>query len=207
MLYLGAFTVYVTGNVENSTLGYQAAATETAYEYRLASGPITPDTISIPSIDVETTVEKVGVTAEGDMAVPSTYETVGWYREGYLPGEAGHAVIAGHYDNGKGDTAVFWELDELAIGDEIEIANESGERLVFVVTDINEYEFDNAPLEEIYGPSEAPRLSLITCEGAWLDDLDTYQKRLVVTAELKTNQTDTASTTARAVENGQIAQE
>jgi sortase (surface protein transpeptidase) len=83
-----------------------------------------PARIRIPSIGVDAFVQDVGIGKSGNMAVPTNYDDVGWYRYGPAPGEKGSAVIDGHVDNGFGLPAVFSRLSELEAGDDIYIDTE-----------------------------------------------------------------------------------
>ncbi len=140
----------------------------------------TPQTLSIPSIELESIVQDVGLTSEGNMGVPDNFEDVGWYRYGPEPGEIGNSVIAGHLDDARGNPAVFANLKDLHIGDEVFVVNSEGQRLKFVVREIRLVDYYNPPLEDIFGTTDMPRLNLITCDGTWQKDIRTYDKRLVV---------------------------
>lgn len=143
----------------------------------------TPLSIRIPAIAVETTVEWVGLDAEGNMDVPSGYDTTAWFQHGARPGMIGNAVIAGHLDSRAGP-AVFFELDKLQPGDEIEVTTSDGERLTFRVDRIASFDAESAPRYEIFGPSTQPRLNLITCNGVFDPAAGAYNERLVVYSSL-----------------------
>lgn len=137
-----------------------------------------PARLSIPAIGVDTRVESVGVTPEGNMDVPRDVQDVGWYAPGVRPGRAGDAVFDGHLDWYTGP-AVFWKLDQVKPGDRVEIGMEDGRTLVFAVYRSAAHPF-NQPPPDLFGRAGAPRLSLITCTGTW--DGTRYAKRLVVDA-------------------------
>ena len=145
-----------------------------------------PITLIIPKLGVDTSIEHVGVTKEGDMATPSDSKNAGWYRFGTVPGMKGSAVAAGHLDNKDGSPAVFARLAELVEGDDVYVVNEKGEKLHFKVTSKKSYDYDIPDTKEIFGPAPVPRLNLITCNGAWLKGQSVYSKRLVVFTELYT---------------------
>ncbi len=143
-----------------------------------------PLRLIIPKINVEAAVESVGLTNKGNMAVPRRLANVGWYSGGVKPGEPGNAVIAGHLDNAKGKAGIFINLKELAEGDLVTVQEEGGKDLVFKVVKTAVFDYNDAPLKEIFGESSVPRLNLITCDGTWLSDKKTYDKRLIVFTEL-----------------------
>lgn len=144
-----------------------------------------PFHISIPAIGVSTTVEWVGLDENGDMDVPSGYDTVAWYERGARPGALGNAVIAGHLDS-PGGPAIFYRLRDLEPGDEITVTTHDGEELRFVVDRAASFTPDNAPRYEIFGPSSRANLNLITCGGVFDRTTGAYDERLVVYSTLVT---------------------
>ena len=144
-----------------------------------------PMKLRIPKLDIDTLVEHVGQNESGEMDVPSSFKTVGWYQLGVLPGERGNAVISGHYDTEDGKPAIFAQLKKLQQGDTITIEDEHNIKRSFVVYKTEVYPFDNAPLEEIFGATTSAQLNLITCEGEWDKKNKVYTDRLVVYTRLK----------------------
>jgi len=136
----------------------------------------------IPAIKVDAPVEEVGVTADGAMDVPRKYENVGRFNLGYRPGEPGNAVVGGHLDSTTAP-AVFWDLRKLKPGDVVIVKLVDGAERRFAVTATELYDFDKAPLQRIFGPSEVPGLNLVTCDGAFDRAAKNYSKRLVVYTE------------------------
>ncbi len=143
-----------------------------------------PDRIEIPKIEVAAHIQHVGIAKSGNMAVPTNYTDVGWFRLGTVPGQIGSAVIDGHVDNGFGLAAVFKHLSDLKIGDDIYIDTKEGARLHFKVQEMETYDFDKVPLDKLFRRADAPRLNLITCRGSWISDKKMYDERLVVYAVL-----------------------
>ena len=150
----------------------------------IASAKDVPVRLSIPSINVDTNIQDVGIGKTGNMAVPSNYTDVGWYRYGTLPGVVGSAVIDGHVDNGFGLDAVFKHISDLKPGDDIYLQAQSGEELHFVVEDVETYAAADVPLQELFTRADKARLNLITCAGQWEPDQDAYDHRTVVYAVL-----------------------
>lgn len=141
----------------------------------------TPVRIQIPSIDVDTAIEQVGVLENGQMGVPVDENQVGWFEPGVKPGSKGNAVVAGHVDSKTGP-AVFYELDQLKTGDDVTIIDETGNTLRFRVTKTESYDTSNAPIEAIFGATSNRNLNLITCSGTFGDG--GYDQRYVVYTEL-----------------------
>jgi sortase (surface protein transpeptidase) len=146
----------------------------------LVIGP--PVRVRIPSIGVDAPVELVGLTSDRAMDVPKTWANVGWYRDGYRPGEPGNAVLAGHLDTNSGGPAVFWSLDKLQPGDEVIVDYANGDGYTFAVEGQETYEYDaQGPIiDRIFGESLTADLNLVTCDGAWDHGQATYSHRLVV---------------------------
>ncbi len=138
----------------------------------------------IPSLNVNAWVENVGVTTKGYMASPSSYKNVGWYAYGVRPGEIGVAILAGHKDNGLGFAGVFEHLDKIQVGTEISV--KTGEKtLNFEVTEIYTTDYKTSLDTITLSHNNTAMLALITCEGDWVKESKTYDKRIIVLAKLK----------------------
>ncbi|WP_167356031.1 class F sortase [Halobacillus aidingensis] len=142
---------------------------------------ITPNTVTIPAIDVKADIENVGRYANGQMGEPESVDGVGWYKDGYQPGAKGSAVLAGHVDSLTGP-AVFYNLEDLQEGDEIIVTDEEGTEQTFIVQKSEAYDRKNAPLNKIFGFSYRRQLNLITCTGEFNKEAGTHDERLVVYA-------------------------
>jgi len=92
---------------------------------------IVPDRIRIPAIEVDAKIQRTPLLDNGQMGVPDVGDEPGWYEQGYLPGEPGNAVIAGHVDWTDGP-AVFYDLNKLKPGDEVHVESSDGKNLTFV---------------------------------------------------------------------------
>ncbi|MGD6831028.1 class F sortase [Sutcliffiella halmapala] len=145
---------------------------------------IEPHRIDISSIGVDAIVEQVGVIENGQMGVPESFETVGWYNQGHMPGERGNTVISGHVDSRNGP-AVFFELKNLDTRDEIQVFNKEEESLTYVVDRIETYGEGEAPVDAIFDYSCQSNLNLITCTGTFDRSVREYSDRLVVYSSLK----------------------
>lgn len=143
-----------------------------------------PVELSIPTIGIKASVGEVGLDTEGRMDVPQSYDMVGWYNLGPYPGEQGNAVIAGHLDSPT-SPAVFYNLSNLTEGDEFTVTDSNGHELIFTVVGKTVYKNEEFPLDEVFGPSDRPRLNLITCDGTFDHTSKLYSHRLVIYSELK----------------------
>ena len=146
---------------------------------------ISPSRLEIPAINVDAPVDATGLLDNGEMDVPNDIVSTGWFENGYMPGEPGNSVIAGHVD-GKNGPAVFYDIGKLEIGDEVLVTGDEGQELTFVVERVEIYPVDDSPLREIFGFSNGSRLNLITCTGEYNKEGSFYEDRLVVYTTLKT---------------------
>ncbi len=173
----GAFTPEVNAEASTELTSQQRARPSSAIG-------IVPYRIAIPAISVDTNVEAVGKRPDGTMGLPSSMKTTAWYKDGYKPGEKGNAVIDGHLDNALGTDAVFKHLGDLAAGDSVYVSDSSGRTLRFVVEKSASYDYRDAPTSDIFGSQGRQELLLLTCDGDWNPREKSYEKRLVVFAEL-----------------------
>ena len=124
----------------------------------------------------------VGVAPDEQMAVPERVAEVGWYRFGPAPGVAGSSVLAGHVDDREQGPGAFTRLDELTADGIVLVrragAPEQGWRIVEVRT-VDKDELDLRALFDRAGP---PRLTLVTCGGAFDRGSRQYEDNVVVTA-------------------------
>lgn len=156
---------------------------------------VTPGTVyaaeTIPSQPVQLRIERISVLAQvvtvgandyGNMPVPSDNATASWWRHGAKPGQLGSAVIAGHFKIDDGSPGVFFRLNQIQVGDVIEVKDEQNMARKFEVVDLQIYPKDQFPLEQVYQAKDAHKLNLITCTGTYLPSINDYSHRLVVYA-------------------------
>jgi len=141
-----------------------------------------PVRIQIPAIKVDAAIEYVGLTAEGNMDTPKNYDNTAWYEPGARPGDVGNAAIAGHVDSKTGK-AVFWDLAKLKPGDEIFVVGDDGATRRFVVASLDSYGRTDAPLQQIFGPTSARHLNVITCDSTTPFTNGHYASNVVVYAD------------------------
>ncbi len=143
-----------------------------------------PKRLIIPAINVDAPIEARGQTLTGEMDVPGSAKSVAWYRYGAKPGAVGNAVLAGHLDTIFYNPAVFWDLKKLQAGDEVLVEDKNGTIRHFRTERTEIYASDKAPLEEIFGSTDAKHLNLITCSGVWNWFTGSYDERVVVYTKL-----------------------
>lgn len=162
----------------------KTAATSSTFQGNIAGLSVSPvgrpARLKIPKINVNASVEHVGLAQNGEMGVPKGPAGVAWLNLGPRPGEKGSAVIDGHFGWKNGIPAVFDNLYKLRKGDKIYIEDEKGVISTFVVRELRRYgEHDDA--SAAFGSVDGKEhLNLITCEGAWDKTKKSYSNRLVV---------------------------
>lgn len=192
-LTLAAISIWFLGWVALSAAPVARSATMTAIPKRInpvellpsLPNPAKPTHLTIPAINLDAAIEEVGLTKRGAMAAPTDTNATGWFNLGYLPGEIGNAVITGHVDTLWLQPAVFANLEDLTVGDELNVTDANGNVFTFKVRQLATYNVNELPLTEIFGPAPVPQLNLITCSGKWSWKLGTYLERTVVYTSLK----------------------
>lgn len=130
-------------------------------------GPSDPTRISIPAIGVDSVVNRIGLAADGTLAVPQPgprLDQAAWFEKSPTPGQPGPSVIEGHVDTESGPS-VFFKLGSLRPGLHIVVTRADGTRLVFVVDGVRNYLKSKFPTQLVYGAKDLsrPALRLITC--------------------------------------------
>lgn len=129
-------------------------------------GPSNPVAISIPAINVNSSVIEIGKGNDGKLKAPAGKEInkVAWYKDSATPGETGASVLEGHIDTVNGPS-VFYRLAAVRIGNKITVKREDGKTAEYTVSAVRSYP-DKAkfPTELVYGGDlSAPTLRVITC--------------------------------------------
>ena len=141
-----------------------------------------PVRLFIPAISVDAAIQHVGLNPKGEMDVPNSTVDVGWFDLGPRPGEKGSAVIDGHFDGENGKQGVFAKLDKLKTGDKLYVQDSKGISTSFVVREKRIY--NPGYVYDVFSSSDSAHLNLITCDGMWNDAKKSYNKRLVVFADI-----------------------
>ena len=142
-----------------------------------------PVRLQIPAIGVDSAVEDALITPDGRMDVPAGSQNVAWFALGPKPGQTGSAVIGGHYGVSQNVSFVFYKLDKVKVGDKINVVDDYGATLSFVVRSIKSFD-RNADATTVFTSDDGlAHLNLITCEGIWNQVDGSYPLRLVVFAD------------------------
>jgi sortase (surface protein transpeptidase) len=133
-----------------------------------------PVRLIIPSIDLSSPIVPVGVNSKGEMAVPSgSTNNIGWYKGGPMPGSPGSAVLDAHV------FAALKDLRYVKVGDPVYVLTKGGTRLRFIVKESTVFTLSEITSDILFGRSGGRWLNIITCAGAYIPSLGTYDHRLV----------------------------
>ncbi|MEU6121306.1 class F sortase [Streptomyces sp. NPDC047123] len=147
-----------------------------------------PVRVAIPSLDVSSSLERLGLDARKQMETPRDPAKAGWYRPGPAPGAKGPAVIAGHV-TWNGTRAVFFDLAKLKKGDTVVVDRKDGVSATFTVDRVAQYPKDKFPTVDVYRNLDHAGLRLITCGGDYSAADRRYSDNVVVYATLTKTRT------------------
>ena len=141
-----------------------------------------PTSLAIPDIGVQAAIVPVGLTDDGALDAPTDPDTVGWYELGAGLGGSGNVVLDGHVDWG-GRLRVFGELRQVGPGTTVMVGDADSDVAQYQVVWSRWYAADATDLDDVFGASATPELTLITCGGEFDAVRHEYLSRLVVRAE------------------------
>jgi LPXTG-site transpeptidase (sortase) family protein len=162
---------------------------------------LTPTPVAPPPLGdsgYQIVIEKLGVTAPVSTfgmdenlipKVPYTATDVAWYDFSARPGTGGNAVLAGHVTwNGP---AVFYDLDQLAAGDQVKLQGQDGTQILYQVTDVFQVDTTDPDSRKVMWPTDEDVITIITCSGKFFDTNHPvlggdYTHRLIVRGDLIT---------------------
>lgn len=139
-----------------------------------------PRLITIPKISSLGIVQKVGLTSESAIAVPSNVYFAGWYVGSVIPGDEGLSIIDGHV-SGRYTDGIFKNLASLATGDIIEV--EFGDRSIraFEVVETRILP-ENESAKYLFNRNNdiEQQLNLITCGGDFDSNSQQFSDRVII---------------------------
>lgn len=138
----------------------------------------------VSKLKIDVPLESVGLNSKGEVGVPKKPTQAAWFSSSSKPGDAGVAIIVGHYGWEKGIPAVFDTLHTIQKGDEISVIDAQGKTSRFIVRKTELFDKDEDAQRVFWSDDEGAHLNLITCEGAWNKTDNSYERRLVVFSDL-----------------------
>ena len=141
--------------------------------------PSQPRHLAIAHLGISVAIGTLGLQPDGEVEVPRTASSVGWYRFGPEPGQLGAAVLLGHVDSTSGP-GIFFSLSRLQRGDSVDVTLASGQIVVFQVTNVETYVKSAFPSSLVYAPTSGRHLNLVTCGGHFNTSTHHYESNVVV---------------------------
>jgi LPXTG-site transpeptidase (sortase) family protein len=163
-----------TSLVHSAPINYEEADSQFGHPIR----------VNIQALSVQSRVMPVS-SYGGVMEIPEDISRVGWYVGGSSPGDAeGSAVLVGHRDGVGSGRGAFYGIENLEMGDHISVISSEGFRLTYAVVEVEVVDKDSIEniAASIFTKSGEPRLTLITCGGAYVKDDGGYDSNVIVTA-------------------------
>jgi hypothetical protein len=140
-----------------------------------------PVRLRIPALHLTSRLQRLGLQADGAVAVPNRPEIAGWYERGPRPGQPGPAVILGHVDSRNGP-GVFLNLTRLPNGAVVHVDRADGSTVTFRVTKVLRVPKTRFPRELVYLPTLQPTLRLVTCGGSFDATRRSYRDNVIAFA-------------------------
>lgn len=144
-----------------------------------------PRSVIISSVGISGLIQKVGLTTDNSVAVPTNIYYAGWFTNSVKPGDTGLSIIDGHV-SGVYHDAIFKNLYKVNIKDIIEIEFGDGSIKKFQVVDRKVLPKDQSS-DYLFtkNPTIESQLNLITCTGKFDKDTATFDKRVVIISTLR----------------------
>ncbi len=145
--------------------------------------PVEPVRLRIDSLNIDMTVEPVGLAADGAMQLPENPADAAWYRFGAWPASGqGSTVIAAHVDSLKYDIGPMARLPQATAGTQIVVTTADGADIVYVVADEGMVVKRDVPWDSVFDRTGESRLTIVTCGGEFDYERRTYLSNVIVTA-------------------------
>ena len=159
------------------------AAAESFRSARTYPSVPAPVRLRIRALRVDSKLERLGLRADGTIAVPERTDVAGWWAGGPRPGQAGPAVILGHVDSRTGP-GVFVGLSKVRRGTLVTVERADGSTVTFRVREVAQVAKTRFPTDLVYAPSLDPSLRLVTCGGTFDRAAGHYRDNVIVFASL-----------------------
>jgi sortase (surface protein transpeptidase) len=150
-----------------------------ARTYQTVAAPVR---LRIPALHVDSAVQRLGLQADGTVAVPKRTDVAGWYERGPRPGQPGPAVILGHVDSHAGP-GIFINLSTVRPGTLVRVDLADGSTVMFRVIRVERVAKIRFPTDLVYAPTLDPTLRLVTCGGSFDHSRGSYRDNVIAFAD------------------------
>jgi len=137
-----------------------------------------PVRMRIPALSLDYEVVSMGADAVGTMQIFPAREIISWFDRSAIPGNEGNGILGGH-NTWRGTRSRLFTLDELQIGDEMEIVYDDETSLVFRLESVFVYPLSTAPAHLIMNTRGEARVTLITCKPPYNPSIGTSDNTIV----------------------------
>jgi len=143
-----------------------------------------PRYLQIPKLGVNARVMQVGVDSSGALGTPNNVYDTAWYTGSAKPGQPGATLIDGHVSSWT-THGVFYGLNKLKAGDQLQIEKGDGSILNYKVVKTQTYQANNVDMQAAITPITAGKsgLNLISCTGHVIKGTSQFDQRVIVFAE------------------------
>ena len=143
---------------------------------------IPPVKLTLPGV-LNTSVVPVASSTDGQLQVPESRGTVGWWAAGAAPGSAnGTVLLVGHVDSTQYGRGVFAPLWNVGIGARVAVTAGDGDVHKYRIVARRIYSQEKLPTTLFRG-SSTPRLALVTCIRKYDRSGHRYTHNLVLYGE------------------------
>lgn len=157
--------------------------TQTFHSVRTYETVAEPVRLRIPALHVDTRLDRLGLQADGTVAVPRRTDVAGWWDGGPRPGQPGPAVLLGHVDSKTGP-GVFIGLYQVNAGTLVMVDRADGSSATFTITRLDRVPKTRFPTDLVYAPTLDPTLRLVTCGGSFDRSKGSYRDNVIAFAVL-----------------------
>lgn len=147
--------------------------------YQAVAAPVR---LRIRALGVDGDVRRLGLRADGTIAVPKRTDVAGWFAHGPRPGQPGPAVILGHVDSRTGP-GIFVDLRTVRLGTLVRVDRADGSSVTFRVRKVSQVAKASFPTDLVYAPTLEPSLRLVTCGGSFDRTRGSYRDNVIVFAD------------------------
>lgn len=140
---------------------------------------IPPTRLALPGY-LNAPVEPVATSGDGQLQVPKSPASVGWWATGAAPGSAGGTVLlVGHVDTARQGRGVFAALWNVPVGAKVAVTAGDGSVHRYRIVARRIYKQESLPTDLFRGAGK-PRLALVTCIGSYDHNSHRYTHNLVL---------------------------
>jgi len=137
-----------------------------------------PVRVRIPTLSLDYEIWPMGADSTGTMLIAPRLEITSWFDRSAIPGNQGNAILGGHNMWGGVRSRLF-NLDDMQIGDVMEIDYADGTSMRFLMESVFVYPLATAPAHLIMDVQIETRVTLITCKGPYNPTIRTSDYRIV----------------------------